>query len=154
MEDLPFPDEIVLKILGYLNIFDLAKCAQVSKQLMNICEDKEFQYCELKKIFKNSNLKLASNDFIMVGVSHQDAVKAIKEALKRNGRKLELIMERKGQFDNGSCVFSVELYGVNSFVAFCSFFPCSLTVFHMGRPQKSGGRQQKSSRADKQLCFP
>ena len=33
------------------------------------------------------------------------------------------------------------------FVAFCSFFPCSLTVFHRGR-------QQKSSRADKQHCFP
>ena len=116
MENLPFPDEIMLKILGYLNIFDLAKCAQVSKQLMNICEDKEFQqYCELKKIFKNSTLKLAGNDFIMVGVSHQDAVKAIKEALKQNGRKLELIMERKGQFDNGSRLFIAELYKVNSF---------------------------------------
>jgi hypothetical protein len=115
MENLPFPDEIVLKILGYLNVFDLSKCAQVSKQLMNICEDKEFKYCELKKIFKNSNLKLASNDFIMVGVSHQDAVKAIKEALKQNGLKLELIMERKGQFDNGSRLFSAELYQVNSF---------------------------------------
>ena len=114
MENLPFPDEIVLKILSYLNIFDLAKCAQVSKQLMNICEDKEFQYCELKKIFKNSNLKLASNDFIMVGVSHQDGVKAMKEALKQNGLKLELIMERKGQFDNGSRLFTVELYKVIS----------------------------------------
>ena len=40
------------------------------------------------------------------------------------------------------------------FVAFCSFFPCSLTVFIQGRQQKSGGRQQKSSRADKQHCFP
>ena len=27
------------------------------------------------------------------------------------------------------------------FVAFCSFFPCSLTVFHRGRQQKSRGRQ-------------
>ena len=40
------------------------------------------------------------------------------------------------------------------FVAFCSFFPCSLTFFHRGRKQKSVGRQQKSSRADKQHCFP
>ena len=32
------------------------------------------------------------------------------------------------------------------FVAFCSFFPCSLTVFHRGT-------QWKSSRADKQHCF-
>ena len=39
-KNLPFPEEIILKILNYLNIFDLAKCAQVSKQLMNICEDK------------------------------------------------------------------------------------------------------------------
>ena len=27
------------------------------------------------------------------------------------------------------------------FVAFCSFFPCSLTVFHRGRQWKSEGRQ-------------
>ena len=40
------------------------------------------------------------------------------------------------------------------FVAFCSFFPCSLTVFHRGRQRKKGGRQWKSSRADKQHCFP
>ena len=40
------------------------------------------------------------------------------------------------------------------FVAFCSFFLCSLTVFHRGGQQKSGGRQWKSSRADKQHCFP
>ena len=31
------------------------------------------------------------------------------------------------------------------FVAFCSFFPCSLTVVHRGRQRKSGGRQWKSS---------
>ena len=30
---------------------------------------------------------------------------------------------------------------ITHFVAFCSFFPCSLTVFHRGRQQKSGGRQ-------------
>ena len=39
------------------------------------------------------------------------------------------------------------------FVAFCSFFPCSLTFFHRGRKQKSGGRQQKSSRAGQQNNF-
>ena len=27
------------------------------------------------------------------------------------------------------------------FIAFCSFFPCSLTVVHWGRQRKSGGRQ-------------
>ena len=40
-----------------------------------------------------------------------------------------------------------------TFVAFCSFFPCSLTVFHRGRQQKSRGRQWKSSRAGQQNFF-
>ena len=115
MENLPFPDEIVLKILSYLNIFDLAKCAQVSKQLMNICEDKEFhQYHKIKKIFKNSTLKLTDNDFITVDITHQEAVKGIKEALKRNGNKIELVMEQERKFENGSRLFAVELYGVSS----------------------------------------
>ena len=39
------------------------------------------------------------------------------------------------------------------FVAFCSFFPCSLTVVHRGRQWKSGGRQWKSSRAGRQNIF-
>ena len=115
MENLPFPDEIVLKILSYLNIFDLAKCAQVSKQLMNICEDKEFhQYHKIKKIFKNSTLKLTDNDFITVDITHQEAVKGIKEALKRNGNKIDLVMEQERKFENGSRLFAVELYGVSS----------------------------------------
>jgi hypothetical protein len=115
MENLPFPDEIVLKILSYLNIFDLAKCAQVSKQLMNICEGKEFQqYHEMKEIFKNSTLKLTGNDFITVNITHQEAVKGIKEALKQNGNKIELLMEQERKIENGSRLFAVELYGVSS----------------------------------------
>ena len=39
------------------------------------------------------------------------------------------------------------------FVAFCSFFPCSLTVVHRDRQRKSGGRQWKSSRAGQQNIF-
>jgi hypothetical protein len=83
-KNFPFNQEIIKKILSYLNSFDLAKCAQASKQLMDICEDKEFQqYRELKKMFKNSTLKLTANDFIMVNITHQEAVNGIKEALKQ-----------------------------------------------------------------------
>ena len=115
MENLPFPNEITLNILSYLDIFDLAKCAQASKQLMNICEDKKFQhYCEMKKIFKNSTLKLTGNDFIMVDITHQEAVKGIKEALEQNGNKIEFILEQERKFENGSRLFTVELYGVSS----------------------------------------
>ena len=38
MESLPFPDEIVLKILGYLSLSQLIQCARVSKRLKNICK--------------------------------------------------------------------------------------------------------------------
>ena len=114
MENLPFPDEIILNILSYLNIFDLSKCAQASKQLMNICEDKKFQqYCEMKKIFKNSTLKLTTNDFIMVDVTQQEAIKGINEALQQNEYKIELVLEQEGKFENGSSLYTAQLYGVS-----------------------------------------
>ena len=116
MENFPFPDEIILKILCYLNIFDLAKCAQVSKRLMNICEDKKFKhYCELKMIFKNSTLKLTANDFIMVNITMQEAIERIKKALIWNRNKIELVLEGEEMFENGSHLFTVELHGVSFF---------------------------------------
>ena len=102
MENLPFPDEIILKILSCLSIFDLSKCAQVCKGLNKICEDKEFQqYCELKKLFKNSNLKLTPNDLIMVNITDEEATKNINKSLKLNGQTIKLILKQtfKGQKD-------------------------------------------------------
>ena len=114
MENLPFPDEIILNILSFLNIFDLAKCAQVSKRLMNICEDKKFrQYCELKNLFKNSTLKLTPNDFIMINITQQEAVERIEKASGWNGNKIEFVLEQEENFENGSRLFTVELHGVS-----------------------------------------
>ena len=118
MENLPFPDEIILKILCYLNIFDLAKCAQVTKRLMNICEDKKFQqYRQLKKIFKHSTLKLTANDFIMLEITHQEAVKGITEALEQNGDKIELVLEKEQErkFKNESHVLNPSARNRNEF---------------------------------------
>ena len=60
MESLPFPDEIVLKILGYLSLSQLIQCARLSKRLKNICEDRSLKYTssmlvmkKLKNICKN-----------------------------------------------------------------------------------------------------
>ena len=39
-ENLPFPDEIFIKILGYLDLIDTMQCAQVSKKLRKICMEK------------------------------------------------------------------------------------------------------------------
>ena len=44
MESLPFPDEIVLKILSYLGLGELIQCARVSKRLNRICMDKSLSY--------------------------------------------------------------------------------------------------------------
>ena len=44
MENLPMPDEILLKILGYLNLGDLIECSKVSKRLKGICLDKKLSY--------------------------------------------------------------------------------------------------------------
>ena len=108
MEIVSFPDEIILNILSYLNIFDLATCARASKQLMIICKDKKFQqYRELKKTFKNSTLKLTANDFLMVDITHQ-------EALKQNGNKMKLSEQK---FKDGSSLFTV-MHGCNEVSSF------------------------------------
>ena len=44
MENLPFPDEIILKILSYLSLGELIQCARVSKRLNALCEDKSLSY--------------------------------------------------------------------------------------------------------------
>ena len=45
-----FPDEVVLKILGYLDLGDLIKCARVSKRLNNICKDDSLRCIWLRYI--------------------------------------------------------------------------------------------------------
>ena len=42
MESLP--NEIVLHILGYLNLSELIQCARVSKRLKTMCKDKSLSY--------------------------------------------------------------------------------------------------------------
>ena len=51
-----FPDEVVLKILSYLDIDNLPKCAQVSKKMRNICQDWSlWERINLNGNFKKSN---------------------------------------------------------------------------------------------------
>ena len=55
MESLPFPDEIVLKILGYLSLGQLIQCARVSKRWNNICQDRSLGYRSSMLILKKLN---------------------------------------------------------------------------------------------------
>ena len=55
MKSLPFPDEIVLKILGYLSFGQLIQCTRVSKRWKNICEDRSLSYRSSMLVMKKLN---------------------------------------------------------------------------------------------------
>ena len=57
MESFPVPDEVVLKILGYLDLGDFIKCAKVSKRLNNICKDHSLRYIRQRYISSMSVMK-------------------------------------------------------------------------------------------------
>ena len=56
MENLP--DEIVLKILGYLGLGQLIQCARVSKSLNNICKDRSLSYRSSMLVMKKLTVKV------------------------------------------------------------------------------------------------
>ena len=53
MENFLFPDEIVLKILGYLGLGDLIQCSKVCRQFNAICKDKSLSYRSSMSIMKD-----------------------------------------------------------------------------------------------------
>ena len=57
MENLPLPDEIVLKIFGYLNLGQLIQCARVSKRFNNIVKDKSLNYSSMMLAMKDLTAK-------------------------------------------------------------------------------------------------
>ena len=57
MENLSFPDEIILKILGYLSLGELIQCARVSKRLSTICNDKSLSYTSNMLAMKDLSMK-------------------------------------------------------------------------------------------------
>ena len=53
MENFVFPDEIVLKIFGYLGLSELIQCAKVSRRFNAICKDKSLSYGSSMLIMKD-----------------------------------------------------------------------------------------------------
>ena len=53
MENFLFPDEIVLKIFGYLGLGELIQCAKVSRRFNTICKDKSLGYKSSMLIMKD-----------------------------------------------------------------------------------------------------
>ena len=53
MENFIFPDEIVLKILGYLGLGELIQCSKVSRRFNTICKDKSLSYRSSLLILKD-----------------------------------------------------------------------------------------------------
>ena len=57
MENFLLPNEIVLKILGYLGLGDLIQCAKASKRFNTICKDKSLSYRSSMLIVKGLSVK-------------------------------------------------------------------------------------------------
>ena len=53
MENFLFPDEIVLKIFGYLGLSELIQCAKVSRRFNTICKDNSLGYGSSMSIMKD-----------------------------------------------------------------------------------------------------
>ena len=52
MENIRLPNEIVLKIVGYLSFGELIQCAKVSKRFNKICKDKSLSYRTIILVMK------------------------------------------------------------------------------------------------------
>ena len=53
MENFLLPEEIVLKILGYLSLSELIQCARVSRRFNGICKDRSLSYRASTSIIKD-----------------------------------------------------------------------------------------------------
>ena len=101
MESLPFPDEIILKILGYLSLGQLIQCARSSKKLNNICEDRSLNYRssmlvmkKLNNICKDRTLSFRSSMLEMQDLTVKDQ-KTIIDTLIARPKVTEVIMSTK-----------------------------------------------------------
>ena len=52
MENMPLPNEVLLKILNFLNPKDLARCAQVNRKFRDaVCENPKYVHVDVRKLF-------------------------------------------------------------------------------------------------------
>ena len=79
------PNEIVLKILGYLSLGELIQCARVSKRLNELCEDKSLSY--------------TSNMLVMQGLTVKSR-KSIIDTLIANPELTEVNIYTKSKIEN------------------------------------------------------
>ena len=83
-ENLPMPDEILIKILGYLNLGDLIECSQVSKRLKEVCLDKTLSYHTYHSAV--SDLCLQDQKIIMNVVKDKPSILETEVSIKIPGK--------------------------------------------------------------------
>ena len=90
MENLPLPDEIILKILGYLSLGGLIQCARVSKRLNTICNDKSLTYTSSMLAMKDLTVQDWKSLIDMLIANPE--VTEVKNLFKRDFLKIEEIL--------------------------------------------------------------
>ena len=84
MENFLFPNEIVLKILGYLGLGDLIQCAKVSKRFNKICKDKSLSYRTFILVMKGLIVK-CQKSINKVLIARPDIKKVTIGSISREG---------------------------------------------------------------------
>ena len=84
-ENLPFPNEILLKIFGYLNEYDLEKCSKVSDKFKKISDELVRQRNE----FEKKNPQVLTERLVLILHSHL-CMKKEKEAID-SGRPVQQV---------------------------------------------------------------
>ena len=97
MENLPMPDEILLKILRYLNLGDLISCSKVSKRLKGICMDETLSYHTYHSAI--SYLRLQDEEIIMNVLKDKPSILETEvEVSTKTSKQRQIIFFKNSKF--------------------------------------------------------
>ena len=95
MENFLFPDEIVLKIFGYLGLGELIQCARVSRRFNTICKDKSLGYRSSMLIIKD--LKVEDQKCIKYFLIARPEITKIIQSISMNGNVKTKLLKAMGK---------------------------------------------------------
>ena len=97
MENFLLPDEIVLKIFGYLGLGELIQCSKVSRRFNTICKDKSLGYRSSSLIMKDLTVEDQKCINAML-ITRPEMTKVVIDSVyweKGNGKRLSGALAKK-----------------------------------------------------------